>query len=228
MTRSDTPPAQTAARATGDGDAEIARRALRSMLARHASMRWYRDRGLVRVALPGSTDPLDLPFATWYAAPDRFRFEFESPHPHPPLRHLVTRYVVGSDGGSVYSTVVPVDGPPSTRPLRTLDLAIAGISGVSCGAAQTVAHMLMSNVHGIGLGDLAEARVVGEVRIAGTFCHRIAGTHPRAGPYEVCIGRRDGLLYRVAKRSANLPIEELHLEIVVDEPIDPACFTAPP
>jgi hypothetical protein len=212
-----TPPAPTLAALAAD---EL----LRSLLARYRRCAAYRDRGVLRVWRPGDLPPLEMPFATLYQAPDRFRFEFHYPHPMP--RQPATRYVVGADGRVAYLQTTYPEQRPELRTFPTLPRAVAAASGVSCGCAHTIAHLLLPDVRGAGLEDLVDVEHKGRMDVAGARCHRIAGRHPYGGAMELAIGD-DGALHRLAKQSAGLPVEELREAIELDPTLDPALFAPP-
>jgi len=201
---------------------------LRALVARYALVGSYRDTGVVLVHLPSDEVPFEVPFQTAYEAPGRYRFQFDFPHPHPTLRRVSTRYVVGSDGEQAYSHTHVPEHVPERRLLRTLSLALAGTTGLACGAAHTIAQLLLAGVRGTALTDLTDLRLDGHRLVDGVLCHRLLGTHPYAGPHELLIGRDDLLLRKLSKRSANMPIEEVRQAIALDVPGDPAHFRMPP
>jgi hypothetical protein len=82
---------------------------------------------------------------------------------------------------------------------------VAGVAGVSCGAAQTIARLLMPARFGADFGRLGDLAVLGEATVDGVECLRVAATHPYAGREELCIGRHDALLRKLGKRSRTCP-----------------------
>lgn len=197
---------------------------LRRLLARYAALRAYRDRGVLRVWRAADLPPLEMPFSTAYAAPDRFRFEFHYPHPMP--LQPATRYVVGSDGSSAYLYTAFAEQRPELREFPAVGRAIAAASGISCGCAQTIGRLLFPEVRGMALTDLAQLRSLGIIDLSGTRCHRLGGHHPHGGDIELDIAS-DDLLRRVARRSAGFPVEELRENVEADPLLDPAEFAAP-
>ena len=207
--------------------ARIARTLIERMRTRYAALRSYQDRGLVRVEVSAHELPLDLEFETHYRAPDCFRFAFRLPHPDPSLREQRTSYVIASDGVEAWTLTRFPGAAPELRQHRALRQAVAGVAGVSCGAAQTIARLLMPDRFGTAFDGLDELGVAGECAIDGADCLRIAGTHPYAGPEELCIGRHDALLRKLSKRSANMPVAEMRGEIALDREQPDLLFVRP-
>ncbi|MBN9520994.1 hypothetical protein J0H58_21140 [bacterium] len=146
----------------------------------YATCATYQDAGAVvtRFIKPGHDSyGTTKPFATAFVRPDRFRFE----HRH---RHLDNgpwdRYLVWADGADVrtwWGTTPGVEWPES------LDLALAGATGVSGGAAQTVPGLLLPDRDaGRRLTELAELRLLGDESLGGVACYRLAGRFPTDPP----------------------------------------------
>ena len=207
--------------------ARTARALVDAMLARYAALQSYEDRGVVRVEVSAHELPLDLEFETNYRAPDRFRFAFRLPHPYPALREQRTSYVIVGAGAEAWSLTRFPGAAPELRRHRALTQAVAGVAGVSCGAAQTIARLLMPARFGAAFATHGDLAVLGEATIDGVACVRVAGTHPYAGREELCIGRHDALLRKLGKRSANMPVSEMRGGIALDRPQADQLFTQP-
>jgi len=207
--------------------AQTAQTLVDRMRARYAALRAYQDRGIVRVEVSAHELPLDLEFETHWRAPDRFRFALRLPHPYPALREQRTSYVIAGDGEQAWSLTRFPGQAPEQRRHRTLAQAVAGVAGVSCGAAQTIARLLMPARFGAAFDQLGALEVLGECAIDGAQCLRIGGVHPYAGREELCIGRHDALLRKLSKRSANMPVAEMRGEIALDREQPDQLFTQP-
>ena len=207
--------------------AHTARALVDAMLARYAALHSYEDHGVVRVEVSAHELPLDLEFETNYRAPDHFRFAFRLPHPYPALRAQRTSYVIAGTGTEAWSLTRFPNAVPELRRHRVLTQAVAGVAGVSCGAAQTIARLLMPARFGADFGRLGDLAVLGEATIDGVACLRVAATHPYAGREELCIGRHDALLRQLGKRSANMPVTEMRTGIALDLPQADQLFAQP-
>jgi hypothetical protein len=114
---------------------------LDKVAAVYADAQTYRDSGLVRSTfIPGARSfSTELPFATAYSAPDRFRLEFQVPSPDS-SDSVHRRWIVfrNADGVKEWSFL-----KPTVSAAASLDLAIAGASGVSDGIAHDIPALLM-------------------------------------------------------------------------------------
>src|ERR1700729_2786458 len=135
-----------------------ARQLLEQVAATYTSMSSYADAGCVSQHLQPSDSVLQTDFSTLYAAPDLFRFEFSRRHPYPPLRHLVTRHVVGFDGFGAYALRQEYDMPPTLQTRQDLSHAVSRVAGASSGSAHNIARLL-KQVHGLSILDLLEPRL---------------------------------------------------------------------
>ena len=207
--------------------AQRAREILQAVIARYARLSSYQDRGVVRTQCPDGDSPLELTFETLYSAPNLFRFAFVSPHPYPPLRHITTRLVAGSDGVTAYLRMQGHEAAAHLMILPNIELAVAGATGVSSGSAHTVARLLLPDVGGFALSDLEELALVGETQVEGHLCYRITGNHPRGATHEICIEQNSLLLRSLTKTTANRPSAEIRRDIRIDERLEPERFRAP-
>jgi hypothetical protein len=167
---------------------------IQALLERYAGMRTYRDRGVVRRKLDAELPAVELTFETAYASPDLFRFAFQSPHPFPPLKHVVSNYVVGCDGGHAYVWVQHHDEAATLEMVPDVGRAVAGATGISGGSAHTIARLLIGSVGGRRLSDLRDWTVVEDSVFDGIACHRVVGMHRLGEPWELEIERESGWL----------------------------------
>lgn len=149
---------------------------MEEMAARYASCACYRDSGTVvteHLRADGNTTKSVRPFQTALVRPHRFRFEFRDRfNDAEPWQ----RYVVWRDGTAV-RTRWDVTGREESP--ESLDLALAGATGVSAAAAHTIPALLLPNdVSGFRLPQLVDLTFLESHIIAGEACLRISGRHP--------------------------------------------------
>jgi len=139
----------------------------------YASCSSYRDTG-VAVTLLGSMT-MTTAFKTAFVRPDRFRFEY---HQRPSRLLPGSRMIVWKERADV-RVWWTVGGKVEAK--ESLDLALAGATGVSSGTAHTIPRLLMPRVvSGLSLAELRGLSIVGEGNVAGDVCVRIRGQHPRS------------------------------------------------
>ena len=164
-------------------------------------------------------------FQTDFRAPSDFRFEFETRHPYRKLKHLRVRTVVGSFEGRPYYYDQSYSDEPSLEHPESLDLAVAGATGVSSGTAHTIATLLFSEASGFTLLDLKRLRFRKDRVVDAVYCKAISGLHPRGGRVTVWFGQHDMLLRRQVR--VMFRTEELRTSIQVGHHV-PASRLAPP
>ena len=211
--------------ATSTPSATPASDLLTALRARYAAMTSYRDRGVVRVWRPGDLPPLEMTFVTHFRAPNQWRFGFV--YPHPMASQPGTHYIVGCDGARSYLYTRFPEQRAQLSEFPTLARALGAASGISCGSAQTIAHLLLRDLRGASIADLTDVQHLGICDIGTQRCHRLSGQQRHGGPQELAIGQQDGLLHRFVKRSAGLQVEELRERIDVNVAIDPREFSVP-
>lgn len=148
-------------------DAELsAREILDRMTAAYARCQTYQDTGRVtRVSVSErGRNETTLPFSTAFIRPSRFRFEFFSGD---------IRFLAVADGPS---TRTWWDIQPGVRDVSSLELALAGATGISSGTAHTVPALLMPDcIRGRKPDDLLDLRRLEDARIDGIDCFRVQG-----------------------------------------------------
>lgn len=133
----------------------------------------YRDSGLVRtIYSPANRNfSTDMPFTTAYSAPDRFRFEFHVPFPDN-SNSLNRRWIVFRNANEVKEWSFL---KPAVSVEQSLDLAIAGASGVSDGAAHNIPALLMPHeISGRKLiANSDAARLIDDAKCGEFECFRV-------------------------------------------------------
>jgi hypothetical protein len=197
---------------------------LEEVAATYASMTSYSDVGHVSQRLQPDDPELRTEFSTLYARPNLLRFEFSRSHPYPPLRHIVTRHVVGFDGFGAYALRQEHDMPPTLQTRRDLSHAVTGSAGISSGSAHNIARLLLHEVEGLSILDLIDPRLIDDAPVDGTACHRVRAHLPKGGERVLFFERDSLLLRRMLTLQEKITTDELRRDIRVNQPIDDALF----
>jgi outer membrane lipoprotein-sorting protein len=172
-----------------------AREILKRVAEAYAGCKTYSDKGIVKTVYISAarTRTTELPFTTAYVRPDRFRFEYTQWNPR---RAFDNRYIVWRHGGSVKTWW---DVRPGVEDRSSLDLALAGATGVSGGSAHTIPALLMpEQVSGWRLTDLNEATRIEDADLNTVSCFRIEGNvRNRAKPCVLWIEKSEFRVIRI-------------------------------
>lgn len=149
-------------------DAYSAEEILANVDQAYAQAQSYRDTGTVEmISNDGGTGTV-MPFATVFSRPDLFRFEYTL------LRNGVEETSIlwrNGDEASVWRYYAPwVEAKDS------FSLAVAGMTGVSYGAAHTTSRLLMTDVGAFPITRISEVERLADERIDGSKCFRLRGT----------------------------------------------------
>jgi hypothetical protein len=139
----------------------------------YAQCATYQDTGVVTTTFIQSDRTWidEKPFSTAFIRPDRFRFEFKSQVSSIDPTYII--YVIWRNGAEVLSWW---DVTPGITTEESLDMAIAGATGVSFGSAHTIPPLLLPNeISGRLLTDITEAQRIEDAEIEGVKCFRIQG-----------------------------------------------------
>jgi hypothetical protein len=170
----------------------------------YAGAQTYRDSGLVKTnyAPPNHSFSTDMPFTTAYSAPERFRLEFHVAFPDN-SNSLNRRWIVFRNANEVkeWSFLKPIVSAPTS-----LDLAIAGASGVSEGVAHNIPALLMpQEISGRKLTANADAsRRIDDAHCGAAECFRVESTiHTEAGETTrtLWIGKSSFLIQRIDRHT---------------------------
>jgi hypothetical protein len=207
--------------------ATTAQELLREVVARYAAMSSYMDSGVVRQWFKAGEAPHETQFSTSFKKPAFFRFEFSSPHPFAPLRHIITRHVVGSDGKTAYSLTKEHEATPHLETEESLSMAVAGATGISVGAAHTIGRLLLPEVGGVSLLDLIHARFKEETEVDSVSCYCISARHPKGPELELWVETDTLVIRKLIKDYGEVPTEEFRQNISVDQQVDVSVFGMP-
>jgi hypothetical protein len=139
----------------------------------------YRDEGKVDSVIDAGAQKISdsKPFTTAFERDGRFRWQFE--HSAMPGRKVDQKYLVWSDDQKTFRSRWTLMGKTDT--FSSIDMAMAGPTGVSGGSATAVIPLLRPDIK-IALRDtdLHDPRIVGTEKLDGVECTMIRGTQPSA------------------------------------------------
>jgi hypothetical protein len=157
----------------GENEPGLAGQILLAMKRAYASCRSYRDTGLVKttsVTDEHSSFGSELPFATAFVRPGRFRFQFTDTG----LGERASAYIVWSDGAEVRSWW---DAKPGVRRPASVREALEVATGISGGSSVRVPGLLMPDALPGGRPAHRPERIA-DADDRGVTCVRVRG---RAG-----------------------------------------------
>lgn len=176
-----------AARVAQRPDSPEARQIVDRMAEVYASCSTYRDEGRVETVyferVGESTETLR--FRTAFVRPDRFRFEYVD---------ASDRYVIHSDSNG---TRTWWDVTPGVEEEDSLELALAGATGISSGSAHTIPSLLLNEAHSFRLTDLTELMLLPDANLDGVSCYRIQGKNRGGDVESLWIEKKTYLLRRI-------------------------------
>lgn len=164
------------------GDSPV--KVLLAMKRAYASCRSYRDTGMVKttsVTDENSSFGSELPFATAFVRPGRFRFQFTDTG----LGERASAYIVWSDGAEVRSWW---DAKPGVRRPASVREALEVATGISGGSSVRVPGLLMPDALPEGAPLIAPERIA-DADDRGVTCVRVRGKS-RQTPYTLTMGAR--------------------------------------
>ena len=176
-------------------EALTARDLLDRMAKAYAGCKSYRDSGVVQTVFVKADGSLavEKPFRTAFVRPDRFRFEFSQKGPD----GKVSRYIIWRKGQDIQTWW---DLEPGVKKPESLNLALAGATGVSGTSAHTVPRLLLPKaVEGRSLLELTDVRRVGDARLGKAECYRVAGKFA-ANPMTLWIDKKTFLVRKIEQQ----------------------------
>jgi outer membrane lipoprotein-sorting protein len=174
---------------------------LERMASAYAGCRSYRDSGVVTTVFisTGGTQmsqrrTVVKPFTTAFVRPDRFRFEYR----HGDDEDQEIAYIVWRKGREVLTWWYVGRGVEKSK---SLNLALAGATGVSGGAAHNVPVLLLpKEVSGWRATDMADAKRIEDGKLGEAECFRIEGRYVE-GPETYWIDKKTYLIRRIDERN---------------------------
>jgi outer membrane lipoprotein-sorting protein len=157
----------------------------------YAGCKSYRDSGVVKTVFiqDANNHTVEKPFTTAFVRPDRFRFEYKEKQDGQERRYLVWRK--GKEVQTWWDIKPGIEKPES------LDLALAGATGVSGVSAHTVPALLLPNeVGGRRLTDMTGAKRIEDAKLDKVDCFRIEGKYADS-PMTLWIDKKTFLVRRI-------------------------------
>jgi hypothetical protein len=193
----------------------------------YATMSSYSDDGIVLQTSEGSNETHKTEFVTIFRRPSMFRFKFSSPHPYPPLSHVITSHICGSDGSKAYVWTKAYDRPSKTEVKETLSMAVASVTGISGGSAHTIGALLIPEIGGFRFQDLERPSAIREEMFEGALCVVIQAHHPRGSVVSAWIDHETLTLRKVSRNSGVFVSNEIRRNVRVGETIPDSEFALP-
>jgi outer membrane lipoprotein-sorting protein len=178
-------------------DGLTAQQVLDKMADTYATCKSYRDSGVVTNDFgprPGSgaTYPRHVdvkPFRTAFVRPDRFRFEYDDTTPEKP-------YIICAKAGDVRTWW---HIKPGEEKQTSLEMAVAGATGVSSGSAHTIPALLLpQKVGGRRLTALTELKRLPDEGLEQTPCFKLEGKFANT-PMTLWLDKATFLLVRMVQ-----------------------------
>jgi hypothetical protein len=208
-----------------------AQRVLWDVVKSYESFNSYSDSGEVRHQQRDTNSLVpSVSFATFFKKPSIFLFEFSTPHPYAPIRHRVTEYAVGTDGNNCFAFSQRPNAKLEMKTLSNLSTLVAGATGISMGSVHTIGKLLLPQIGGQSLLDLAEPRLDLDATISGTECYVINAIHPRGTRFEIFIEKSTLLLRKLIRsgrseeHGSDFVVEETRDNIHLDASLDHSVF----
>jgi outer membrane lipoprotein-sorting protein len=157
----------------------------------YAGCKSYRDTGVVKTVFfeANGNRTVEKPFKTAFVRPDRFRFEYTEKR-----GGRVERYIVWRKGQQVQTWW---DVKPGVEKPMSLDLALAGATGVSSSSAHRIPALLLpKEVSGKRLTDMTGAKRIEAPKLEKADCFRVEGKFAD-NPMTLWIDKKTFLVRRI-------------------------------
>jgi outer membrane lipoprotein-sorting protein len=161
----------------------------------YSTCKSYCDTGVVKTTFIKSDRNWteERPFTTAFVRPDQFRYEFKCRK----LFGNVSRYLIWRKGDDVRTWWDVRPGVEST----SLDLAIAGATGVSGGSAHSIPRLLLpKEIDGRKATTIQNAKRIEDATLEGVECYRISGTVGDS-PTTLWIDKQSFLLIQIEEQT---------------------------
>jgi outer membrane lipoprotein-sorting protein len=192
-------------------DSLTAQQILDKMASTYATCKSYRDSGAVTNFF--SPQHIDVrPFRTAFVRPNEFRFEYDDPDPEKP-------YIVWAKGDEVRTWWYV---KPGVQNPSSLELGIAGATGVSGGSAHTIPNLLLPDqIGGRSIASLTDLTRLPDDAVDDTPCFKLQGKFADQ-PTTLWLEKETYLIRRIAEdtkltRTTTVYRPEVDKEIPAEE-----------
>jgi outer membrane lipoprotein-sorting protein len=178
----------------------------------------YSDKSTALYRNRDGTERLKVDFRIWFARPESFRIDAESRNPG---SGAMKREVLWRAGEfcRTWATGKAVSTHPKVK--------IAG-SGLFGAYAYHIPSLLDPSYGARKrLHELTSVVVLADEAFEGVDCHHLRGKW-EGDDYEIWMGRSDHLVRRIVAKYADHQLEEIHRDIVIDQPIPKEDFRFSP
>jgi hypothetical protein len=214
------------------GTVDQAKEVLAAMAKTYALCRTYQDQGKVQITFiePKGNRIQEIHFSTAFVRPDRFRFEYRDWDFFKKQRC----FIICEEGATVKAWW---DVEPGVKTPKSLELALAGATGVSAGSAHTIPALLLpEEVGGKKLTDLREPSLAAEEEVAGEDCYVIKGhflAKDKKVPTTVWISKKNHLVLQTERRTnfddfSTIQVTTYTGRVDEDVSAESLAFNAPP
>jgi outer membrane lipoprotein-sorting protein len=210
-------------------DSSTAKHIITQMAEIYQFCKSYSDTGVVKTVFFARDDKfiddkviVVTNFSTAFVRPDQFRFEFSSKAPIPGAK--LDRYIVWANGSDVRTWW---NAKPGVKKEVSLEMAIAGATGVSSASAHTIPVLLMpKEIGGWRVTELQQLNRIADAPLKDVDCYRILGKHEYfdSDLITLWISKKTYLIYRIEKtdnfpdfRTEMTTTYEPKVNVVIDE-----------
>ncbi|MEP6955201.1 MAG: DUF2092 domain-containing protein [Chthoniobacterales bacterium] len=183
---------------------------LQKMVESYAALTSYSDHNSVLYRNADGSERLQVEFRIWLVRPSSFRVDAESKSPAGGA--VPRREVIWTDGGAVRSWVS--GKAVTTKP--KVQLAGSGMFGTYAYHVPTLLEP--SYAKGQRLEEMASPTLAEDETLEGVECFHLQGMF-NGDPYEIWIAKTDHLVRKIHAKYHDHELDEIHREIVVNQPI---------
>jgi hypothetical protein len=196
-------------------------RLLQDSLAMYQRVSSYQDEGVVSMGSPGLEGDNAVTFETLFVRPSLFRFKFSSPHPYQPLAHIVTTTICGLDQAGAYMWSKHYDAPARLQDYESIEMAVAGATGISSGSAHNIGQLLFDEIGGARFTQLEGLSFSDSAIVGGVLCKSVHGQVPGTdAALTLFIEPETLIIPRIDTRFAQFSSQETRRNIRVDARIE--------
>lgn len=190
---------------------------LRVMEQTYAAAKSYTDASTATYRNRDGSERLSVTFRIWLARPASFRVDAESKGP---ASQEARREVLWADGAITRTWA----SDKAVKSLPKVQIAKSGMFGTY---AYHVPTLLEASYGARRLHELTEPQLLSDEAFEGVDCQHVRGKWD-GDIYEVWLGKADHLVRKILATYADHTLEEVHREIIIDQPIPAEIFRFAP